>query len=171
MGVSLFLLAGAASAQSLAEVAAREKERRAKKKATPKVYTNESLPKTRTPGEPSSAAETPPAESSSGGAEVTSLESQRAQWRQRAQDARSGMRKAEAKVQEIQERISALRLDREPTRVLDPNRLLGIQDDIRKAIEDLETAKGEVEKARKVIADLEDEARRARVPQGWLSDT
>ena len=67
---------------------------------------------------------------------------------------------------EMQSRINALTTDfvnRD-----DPAQRAGLERDRQKAVGELSRLKQQVEDGRKAIADLEEEARRAGVPPGWL---
>ena len=79
------------------------------------------------------------------------------------------MRKADARVQELEARVSALRTDMNPAAdVQDPNRLQNIDRQLREAQEALQAAQRAAEAARQAVADLEDEARRGGGLPGWV---
>jgi hypothetical protein len=66
----------------------------------------------------------------------------------------------------LQSRINALSTDfvnRD-----DPYQRAKVAEDRQKALAELERVKGDIEKANKAIADIEEEARKAGVPPGWL---
>jgi hypothetical protein len=69
-------------------------------------------------------------------------------------------------VEALQSRVNALSADfvnRD-----DPAQRAVIAADRQKAVAELERLKGRIELGKKAIADLEEEARRANVPPGWL---
>ena len=81
------------------------------------------------------------------------------------------MRKADARVQELETRISALRVDITPgVNVQDPNRLQTLDRALREAQDALDAARREAASARQALADLEDEARRAGALPGWVRE-
>jgi hypothetical protein len=176
--VAVLLLAAApALPQSLGEVAERSNKQR---KGTPaKVYTNDDLNESHDAPEgkvasPAAPAPAAPAATPSGGASTapapapTMDPAQR--WRRDAKARRDAVARAEANVAAIQAKIDALLLDLNPTNVGDPNRLQTIEAEKAKALADLEMAKEELAQARQGVEDLEDEARKAGVPPGWLRE-
>jgi hypothetical protein len=66
----------------------------------------------------------------------------------------------------LQTRINSLTADF--TARDDPAQRGVIGADRQRALDELERLKRQIEKDRKAIADVEEEARRARVPPGWL---
>jgi SMC interacting uncharacterized protein involved in chromosome segregation len=50
----------------------------------------------------------------------------------------------------------------------DPFQRAKLADDRQKALGELDRVKSEIEKGKKAIVDIEEEARRAGVPPGWL---
>jgi hypothetical protein len=168
LALAVALTAGPVLGQSLGEAAAREREKRAKQAKPPRTYTNDDLKKVSgsKDGSPSPASSTAPPPEADADPEGPS----EAEWRQRAAKAREAVAEAEASVQRIQDRIDVLRLDRDPSRLGDPFRLQSIEADVAKAQRELEAAKADVGRAKQAVADLEDEARRAGVPPGWLRD-
>jgi hypothetical protein len=187
----LALLAAApavARAQSLGEVAKKEQEKQEKKKKDKtgkppaKVYTDEDLKKAR---ESEAGAVTVLPENgnlesgsaSSGDDEVASGEEGRpaggrrrteTYWRDRAARARNAVEEADAKVKDLEGRIAALRNDMNPVNTQDPNRLQSRDRELREAIDALDAARVSADAARKALADLEEEARRAGAMPGWL---
>jgi hypothetical protein len=163
----MLVLAAAAPAlpQSLGEVAERTSKQR---KGTPaKVYTNDDLKESHDASEQKAAAPAAPAPEAP--APTPTMDpSQR--WRRDGKQRREAVTRAEAKVAAIQARIDALMLDLNPTNVGDPNRLQTIEAEKAKALADLETAKEELAQARQGVEDLEEEARKAGVPPGWLRE-
>src|SRR5438128_1703982 len=175
--LGLAAAAAVARAQSLGEVAAREQEKKAKKPPSgARVYTDEDLKKARESG--SGAVTVLPAVAGVGtasredvdGAGGTARDKEK-YWRAKAAERRDGVGKADAKVQELESRVSALRVDINPgVNVQDPNRLQTLDRALREAQDALEAARREAATARQALADLEDEARRAGALPGWVRE-
>jgi hypothetical protein len=171
--------AASASAQSLGDVAAREQARRNKVKTAGKVYTNEDLG----PGSEAPPPAAPAAEPASqiagpgGGAIAPPAQEQAAapaedpakaeqEWRARIQGARAELQRNELFLEALQSRINALTTDfvnRD-----DPAQRAVIANDRQRALAEMERVKASIESLKKQIADIEEEARRANVPPGWL---
>jgi len=157
------IAAGPVAAQSLGEVAARTNKER--KGTGAKVYTNDDLRDARSAGERPASAAAPAAPSPP---PATMDPAQR--WRRDAKARRDAIARAEADVAAVQARLDALLVDRDPTNVLDPNRLQTLEAERAKAMQELEAAKEGLAKARQDLEDLEEEARKAGVPPGWLRE-
>jgi len=163
--------AGAALAQtpSLVELAQKEQERRkALKGAAGKVYSDKDLPKSGTPAIASTVPATPtvvPPEEKPAEAKPDDGKDE-TWWRNRMAQAREAQRRAEAFAQALQSRINALTTD--VVNRDDPYQRAKIADDRQKALAELQRVTGEIEQAKKDIADIEEEARKANVPPGWL---
>ena len=174
----------------LAEVARQEAERRKGVKSTQKVITTKDLPESakRAPSAPSAPAESTATSSHAGaqpsGAQPTTDQAAAApgqttpaapaagakgteeQWRARIAQARENVRRNEAFAEALQSRINALTTDfvnRD-----NPVQKRQIGEDRQKALSELERVRSDVEKSKKQIADIEEEARKAGVPPGWL---
>jgi chromosome segregation ATPase len=165
----LCLRAGAALAQtpSLVELAQKEQARRKTVKGAGKVYTDKDLPKTSSsptastvPSVTAVPPEPQPAESKP--------EDQKDEtwWRNRITQAREAQRRAEAFAEALQSRINALATDL--VNRDDPYQRAKIADDRQKALAELQRVTGEIEQAKKDITDIEEDARKANVPPGWL---
>jgi hypothetical protein len=194
------VLASAAplSAQSLADVARKEGERRQGAQQAPKTYTNKDLKPTRAaepaaPADGQPAADTaaagakpspgagsaPPADATADAAKApdkatgdaaagdTSREvKDQAYWSKRIAGLREQLSRDETYLDALQSRINALTMDfvnRD-----DPIQRDQIERDRTRALTELERLKKTVEQDRAAITDLEEEARRAGVPPGWL---
>jgi hypothetical protein len=156
---------------TLAEIARKEQERRKTTTATPKVLTNKDLPPSAQQPAP------PPAPPAAGGtAEQRPAEPQKpageekekdeAWWRERITTARETLRRNEAFHEALQSRINALSADfvnRD-----DPYQRAKIGEDRQKALMEMERVKAEIVQNKKQIEDIEEEARKAGVPPGWL---
>lgn len=178
--VAALLFAVPASAQSLGELAKREQER---KKATPpakKTYTNDDLKQvpapSGTPGKPSEDPQTgdaAKAAAAKGEPAKVADEKKPAEpakdetyWRGRITAAREDIRRNEAFKEALQSRINALTADFSARD--DPYQRAKIADDRQKALAEMARVSEEIEKSKKAVVDIEEEARRAGVPPGWL---
>jgi hypothetical protein len=200
MRVFAFLLvvstaaATVASAQSLADVARQESERRQAVKDSGKTYTNQDLkpvpaaPSDATPATATdatgaagaSAADTGTSDTSAGGTQSTPEAKagepakgadtrqvkDEAYWSQRMADLRERLERDQTFAEALQNRVDALTTDfvnRD-----DPAQRSQIGSDRQKALAELERVKKNIEQDKRAIPELEDEARRAGVPAGWL---
>lgn len=175
----LLTVAVPASAQSLGELAKREAERRKAAPPAAKTYTNGDLkavpPPTGTPGkaaeDPAKPGDAKPGETKGAPEKVDSTKppepaKDEAYWRARMNAARESVRSNEVFAEALQSRINALTA--EFTAKDDPYQRAKVADDRQKALAEMARVKGEVENSKKAIADIEDEARRAGVPPGWI---
>lgn len=180
--IALVVAAGTAAAQPLAEIARREEARRAAIRKPSRVITNKDLrPVERweppaqapaaagqdagTPGQPEAAPGQPaaPAEPEEDEADP---ETQEREWRQKMSDAKTALERSQMYHDALQSRINALWA--EFTAKDDPAQRAVVELERRKAMAEQERVKEEIEQRKKAIADLEEEARRAGVPPGWL---
>ena len=175
--------ASLASAQSsmtkpLADVAKAEEARRQAVKKPAKVITNKDLrpdiskgvggvttvspvtdsttPANATPGTPAGAA--PPA--------AAGAKQDQAFWQGRMKEARDKLQRSQLFADSLQTRINSLTTDfvnRD-----DPAQRSKIEQDRNAALAELERVKKEISDQNKAIQAIEDEARRAGVPPGWL---
>ena len=166
------LRAGVAFAQtpSLVELAQKEQERRKGLKGATgsKVYSDKDLPKTGTPAVASSlapAAPTPVPDEKPPEAKPPDQKEETA-WRMRMAQAREAQRRAEMFAEALQSRINALTTD--VVNRDDPYQRAKLADDRQKALAELQRVAGEIDQAKKDIVDIEEEARKAGVPPGWL---
>jgi len=162
----LLLGAGLSRAQSLADVAAREKEKRSRRPPGAKAYTDADL-------KPHSSASGPPApnKTSPPGEDVEAV--QMALWRGRVSQLRDSVQRSEKRVAQIQAQLEALRSPLGPlpaSELLEPPHQQDRLDKILKAQGDLENAKVTLARDQKAWADFEEEARRSRIPPGWLRE-
>ncbi len=157
-----------AAGQSLAEIAAKEKKRRAGH-AQAKTYSNSDLEKVKdAPSPPPKEGEEAEPEPST----ATTGSSEEATWRARAQRAREAVQQAEGRIDDLQKELETLNADMQPNPadILDPSRLQkreAAKAELRQKLEDAQKA---LERAKQAVADLEEEARRQRVPPGWLRE-
>ena len=176
-GVALLfcLRAGVALAQtppSLAELAQKEQERRKALKgaAASKVYSDKDLPKTAPTANASTVPATPTptvvqAESKPAEAKPDDQKDE-TWWRNRIAQAREAQRRGEAFAVALQSQINALSTD--VVNRDDPYQRAKLADDRLKALSELQRVTREIDQAKKDIGDIEEEARRANVPPGWL---
>lgn len=164
----------------LAEVARKEAERRKAVDQPSKVYTNEDIkqstkPLTVSARSASGGAEAPEAEAEAGttpadAAERKPAEDQPGQneayWRGRMQQARDELSRAQMFSEALQSRINGLWADF--TARDDPAQRSLLAQERQKALDEQSRVQGEVTKLTQQLSDLEEEARRAGVPPGWL---
>jgi hypothetical protein len=153
---------------SLAELAKNEQQRRKRTPAPKKVYTNKDLPESLPP--PESPAATPVTDPVT----ATPVPEQRpageqkdeAWWRTRMASAREELRRNEAFLEALQSRVNSLSADfvnRD-----DPYQRAKIGEDRQKALAEMDRVKREIEQGKKLIDEIEEEARKSGVPPGWL---
>lgn len=160
----------------LAEVAKKEAERRKTQPASGKVYTNKDLPEsaqkpatppaaeTAQPVDPvAAAAAQPPA-----GEEPKPQTEQKdeAWWKGRITQAREELRRNELFAESLQSRINAL--TREFALPSGGAKRIAIGQQRAEAMNELARVKQETDRGKQQIADIEEEARKAGVPPGWL---
>ncbi len=178
-----------AQGPSLAEIARKEQERRKTQKPSGKTYTNKDLPEsaqgraaapatTQTPTPAPAPGGTHPGHESPSQPTGESKEGEKpadsgadkdkeeASWRKRISEARENLRRNEVFAEALQTRINALSTDfvnRD-----DPYQRAKVGEDRDKALAELARVKAEVALSKKQIEDIEEEARKAGVPPGWL---
>lgn len=177
--LSCMLGTAAVSSAQLGDVAKKEAERRKTAKSG-KTYTNDTL---RPAPEPSSSAPAPsgsqaPADASSApppsstpapprvSSDPAERKKEEAQWRERIRGERDALERAKTFADALQSRINALNTDfvnRD-----DPAQRNVIAADRDKAVAEMARLKKEIEQHTKAIAGIQDEARRAGVPAGWV---
>jgi hypothetical protein len=171
---------------TLGDVARKEQERRKTLPAAAKVYTNKDLPKSALKpegapagqsGEPSAGAPAGEAAAEPAGEAAASPSNEQKDepkaggdgeeaWRKRMVDAREQLRRSEMFAQALQTRVNSLTSD-----VLsrdDYAQKARLSRERKEAIDELSRVRQEIERGKKQIVDLEEEARRAGVPPGWL---
>jgi hypothetical protein len=166
-------------AQSLADVAQAEAERRSAITQPSPIYTNKDLKPVRSPARPLPADEsaTPPqprqqkgdsAERSSSTATPVEREDERGEswWRQRMAAARERVERSRLFADALQSRVNGLTADFAARD--DPAARAAVRTDLDKALAELERVGGEISEQERALAELEEEARRAGVPPGWL---
>jgi hypothetical protein len=174
--VTALALASSASwsfAQSLADVARKEEERRQTIKQPSKTYTNKDLGSGSdvvlpAPVAPPSASATTPASTSDSDTAQKSKEPVRDQayWSGRMKALQIQLDRNQTFLAALETRINSLNTDfvnRD-----DPAQRGVIESSRKKALAELASMKQQVDADKQAIADLEEEARRAGAPAGWL---
>lgn len=161
---------------SLAEVAKREAERRKTTKDSKRVITTKDLPEsarkpasapaTSADGAQAGGDQKPAGADSSSASAAAGGQGDEASWRARITQAREALRRNETFQEALQTRVNALGNDFRNSG--DSAQQAKLTQDRLKALEDLERVKADVELSKKQIADIEEEARKAGVPPGWL---
>jgi hypothetical protein len=159
-----------AQSPTLAEIARKEQERRKTTKNSDKVLTNKDLPPSAAKA-PATDAPTPaPAvDAAAQKAEAKPAgepEKDEAWWKQRMAQARENVRRNEAFLEALQSRINSLSADFVARD--DPYQRAKIGEDRQKALAEMERVQAEIALGKKQITDIEEEARKASVPPGWL---
>jgi hypothetical protein len=165
------------SAQGLASVAKQEEDRRKSVKTAGKVYTNGSLKADITASVPA----TPPSTNGSAATPSTQVPSvnlpagdapaagevkDEAHWRSRITAARSALERSRIFSDALQSRINALNTD--IANRADPAQRAQLELERQRALAEMDRVKKEIADQTKAITDIEEEARKAGVPPGWL---
>jgi hypothetical protein len=169
-------------AQSLADVARKEEERRKSVAEPAKVYTNKDLkgqpPSATTPSvsEPAASADSNAADQdkdtakdkapATGDAKDKEPAKDKAYWTGRLKALQDQLDRDQTYADALQSRINGLQaqfVNRD-----DPAERSVIERDRNKALTELDRLKQELPKDKKALADFLEEARRAGVPPGWL---
>lgn len=176
---------GVVSSQSLADIARKEEERRKTVKTQSKVYTNQDLRPGRSVAVPPSSTATSTSSSTSSGGETAAAgpetpgagagpqadapppeKRDQKYWKDRLAAAQLAVERARVMADAMQTRINSLNADFVNTD--DPARRAVVERDRQRALAELNRLKEEVAAGAERIAEIEDEARRANVPPGWL---
>ena len=160
--------------QTLADVAKKEEERRKTVKGSGKTYTNKDLGAL-PPGTPPPPA-AKPAASTDAAAKETEKPAEpekdkepvkdQAYWAGRMKELQTQLQRDQTYVDALQTRVNSLATDL--VNRDDPAQRGMLAGERQKALGELERLKKQIEATKKAIADLEEEARRANVPPGWL---
>ena len=158
--------------QTLADVAKKEEERRKTTTPAGKTYTNKDLG-TLPPGTPPPTPAKPAASTDAAAKETEKPAEQekepvkdQAYWAGRMKELQTQLQRDQTYVDALQTRINSLATDfvnRD-----DPAQRAVLAKERQKALGELDRLKKQIEATNKAIADLEEEARRANVPPGWL---
>jgi hypothetical protein len=165
-------------AQSLGDVAKKEEERRKGVAQPGKVYTNKDLgpvpPSKTPPAEARSSdvkpedpkAKEAPKDGQPAGAKDKPVVKDQAYWADRKKALAGQLDRDQIYADALQSRINALTTDF--VNRADPAQRAVIERDRQKALAELANLKKQIEDDKKALAGLEEEARRAGVPPGWL---
>jgi hypothetical protein len=183
----LLAVAAPVCAQSLGDLAKKEQERRKTLPPATKTYTNEDLKKLQPmgggddtaktadkakvddaakPADPAKPGDAARPETKPDAAAPAGPAKDEKFWRDRITAVKDEIAKNEAFRAALQSQINGLAADFSARD--DPNQRAKIADDRQKAIAQLAAVTEAITKANKQIADIEEEARRAGVPPGWL---
>lgn len=181
-GSALVLLAGSsAPGQTLADVARAEEARRKSVKDAGKVYTNEDLKResgapadaqkpVSSPGAAAAAPAGQPAAEQAPQASSAQKEEEprkdQAYWSGRMKQARDQLERSKLLLAALESRTNALNADfvnRD-----DPAQRAEIERDRQRNVAETDRVRKEIEQQTKAIAAIEEEARKAGVPAGWL---
>jgi hypothetical protein len=163
--------------QTLADVAKKEEERRKTVKASGKTYTNKdlgTLPPGTPPPPPAPTASTTATDAAAAKDKDKDTEKpgekepvkDQAYWAGRMKELQTQVQRDQTYVDALQTRVNSLATDfvnRD-----DPAQRGKLAGERQKALGELDRLKKQIEAGKKAIADLEEEARRANVPPGWL---
>jgi hypothetical protein len=165
------------AAQSLADVARKEQDRRKAIKKPAKVLTNKDLgaplqggtpaaatPAAGSPGSTDADKNKPAANGTEKKAEGPAKD--QASWSARAKDLQTQLDRDQTFAVAMQSRINAL--NAQYTNQADPAQQAVLASDRQKSVAELNRLTKQIEDDKKAIADLQEEARRAGVPSGWL---
>lgn len=166
---AVVVLTGSAAAQSLGDVARQEEARRKALTSAGKVYTNDSLRAEPPVTAPAPATATPAAtapnasEKREGSQEPKKDEPY---WKQRIVAERTALSRAQLFAESLQSRINALTNDFSARD--DPFQRNQIGQDRQKSLAELDRVRKEIADHTKAITDIQEEARKAGVPAGWV---
>ncbi len=172
------LAAAVAGQTSLGELARQEEARRSAVKRPARVYTNADLggdAKAAAEGEPgrapaaAPAAQAPPAAKPAAEAkpdEKSDPKNDEKTWRDRIAEAREQLARSKMFLDALQSRINGLTTDFAARD--DPAQRATLSSDRQKALAELDRVKRDIDQQTKAIADIQEEARRAGVPAGWV---
>lgn len=180
--VSVLAPAVSADAQSLAAIAKQEEARRKQAPQARKVYTNQDLrdappaaPATVAPATDAAAADPPPldakepvpaAPAPTAKPEPPAPVRDQKYWFTRITEARNALERSKVFAEAIQSRLNSLATD--IVNRDDPAQRAQLELERQRNLAELDRVKLEMSVQTKAIADIEDEARRAGVPPGWL---
>ena len=184
LAIAVGLLPGQAAAgqtPTLGEVAKKEAERRKAQPASGKTYTNKDLPpsaqkpatgtspaaETPAPADPVAAATDQKAEDAKAGDKPQGDQKDEAYWKGRITAAREELRRAEMFGEALQTRVNSLNRDFNGNTNNSAQRS-AVAADRTEAQNELARVKQDVERAKKQVGTIEEEARKAGVPPGWL---
>ena len=153
---------------TLGQLALKEQERRKALKAEGKVLSTSDLPKVTAPAAPAASPAAPAKDAAVEEKPAAKTDDQKdeAWWRQRMAQAREDLRRGEMFAEALQTRINALANDFASRD--DPYQRARVAEDRQKAMAEMDRVRTDVDAHKKKIADIEEEARKAGVPPGWV---
>ena len=164
--------------------AARRKADAAKGDTPKKVYTNTDLKPAPAPAAsdasgdktttgdqakgdaPNAGEKAAPADQEKKAGDKTPPEQTQEYWHDRMQKARDDLQHNQMYAEALQSRINGLSADFAARD--DPYQRAQIADDRQKALAELDRVNDEIKKGQQAISEIEDEARKANVPAGWI---
>jgi hypothetical protein len=179
--VGAVLVSGVARAQSLADVARKEEERRKAVKAPSKLYTNDDLrryptttppdaDKPATPAPPATGepAAGPPASGASGAAvgAAPSVDRGEDYWRGLITEARARLERSKGYFDALEARVADLTTQFYARD--DSEQRAAIWSQRAKILADMDHLKQDMADQEKAVAKIEEDARHANVPPGWI---
>ena len=179
--VLVLLFSSATVAQSLADVAKAEEARRKAIKTHGKVYTNDTLrgpdggeapappPPPSAPGsdaKPAASGSDSKSATPAGADKGTDKGKDEKYWRDRMTAARAELQRTQTFHDALQSQVQSLYTEFVATD--DPAQRAVVEKKRLAALAEQERVKTDIANKTKAIADIEDEARRANVPAGWL---
>jgi hypothetical protein len=177
--VGIVLFSGVASAQSLADIARKEEERRKAIKAPGKLYTNDDLLKYPVSAPPApdpakadaataagDASKTGGTAATSAGPETPTVEKGEAYWRKLASDARDRVARSKTYLDILSERVRALNQTFYSSENAEERSTVWAQRG--KLVDELERLKKDIADQEKDVLKVEDDAKKANVPAGWI---
>jgi hypothetical protein len=168
-------------AQTLGDVARKEEERRKDIKAPAKVYTNRDLGAASAGPEPGTVSSSPAPGADAKAADAKAADAKtadakdkekaappkdQAYWSGRRKELLAKLDSDQTFAVALQSRINALTADFSSRS--DPVQRAGIERDRIKALSDLDRVRKSVEEDKKALTALDEDARKAGVPAGWL---
>ena len=158
-------------AQTLGEVARQEDERRKDIKAPAKVYTNKDLgvvpgPEPGTVSAPAAPADAAKDAKAPDDKAKEAPQKDQAYWSGRRKELQTKLDSDQTLSEAVQSRINALTADFSAR--ADPIQRSGIERDRQKALGELDRLRKSVQDGKKALTDLDEAARKAGVPPGWL---
>jgi hypothetical protein len=157
------------AAQSLGTVAKQSEAQRKATKSSGKVYTNDSLKSAPAPSQPapSPTPSTPTSEQPAADAKAKSDPARdEATWRERIKSERDALARSESFAAALQSQINGLYA--EFTACQAPTQCKDVTEKRQKSIAELDRVKKEIAAHTKAITDIQEEARKAGVPAGWV---
>jgi hypothetical protein len=175
--VAVFASSGLAWSQSLADVARKEEDRRKAVKAAGKTYTNDDLRRYPVTTDPASAS-TPEAKAPAAGDKPVaptdvkpadakpSIDSGEDYWRKLINEARGARSRSSTYLEALESRVRAL--TNEFYTQADPAQRAALWAQRTKVVDDMDRLKQDIADQDKAIAKIEEDARKANIPPGWV---